>query len=148
MALARRQCLANFVANDMPTGATHLVMIDEDMVPDGRSDGILTEPGDLVFCGFHGRCGRMGHYGNGDFGAAMCRISERVATAIQADSAFDLEMTADRLAIETCECRVFARQASKFGYRATMVGVVGHLVEMVAWPVGPGGCELNWPAGA
>jgi hypothetical protein len=148
--LARRQSLANFIHKDMPAGYTHLVQIDEDMVPVGGTDNILTAPGDLVYCGYRGKRGRRGHYGDGDFGCGCSRISAYLASLLNVATSFDFELDAARTAVVACECDVFRRQAEGLGFASMMVGVVGHLVEMIAVPVFGGGDEiqLRWPAGA
>jgi len=147
--LARRQCLANFLRVDVPAGYTHLVQIDEDMVPVETTDSILTAPGDLIYCGYRGKRGRRGHYGDGDFGCGFCRISADLASRLDLAASFDFRFTEDRLAVMRCECDVFADQAGILGYDPIMVGVVGHLVEMIAVPTGPGDeIQFRWPAGA
>jgi hypothetical protein len=148
--LARRQSLANFLRDDVPAGYTHLVQIDEDMVPVGATDAILTATGDLVYCGYRGQRGRRGHYGDGDFGCGCSRISADLAGKVNVATSFDFALDADRLAVVACECDVFRRQAESLGYASRMVGVVGHLVEMVAVPEA-GAMDLlslRWPAGA
>jgi len=150
--LARRQCLANFLRSDVPAGYTHLVQIDEDMVPVESSERILTEPGDLVYCGYRGRHGQKGHYGDNDFGCGCCRISAALAEAVRPDMALSFRFILDEAGtgVAACECDVFRRLAGALGYTSRMVGVVGHLVEMIAVPT-PDGDEqvrLRWPAGA
>jgi hypothetical protein len=146
--LARRQCLAIFLRNDVPAGYTHLVQIDEDMVPVETTERILTEPGDLVFCGYRGRHGQRGHWGDGDFGCGCCRISAELAGKLDLACAFDFRLSDDRLAVLACECDTFAHEALRVGCRPRMVGVVGHLVEMVAIPIEGDKVRLEWPAGA
>ena len=147
--LARRQSLANFLLNDVPAGHTHLVQLDEDMVPVETTERILTEPGDLVFCGYRGRHGQRGHYGDGDFGCGCSRISAELASKVDLAESFDFGLSPDRLAVAQCECDTFRLQAERVGYASRMVGVVGHLVEMIAVPEGDDGkVTLRWPAGA
>ena len=148
--LARRQSLANFLRNDVPAGYTHLVQIDEDMVPVETTDRILTAPGDLVYCGYRGQRGRRGHYGDGDFGCGCSRISADLAGKVDVATSFDFGLSPDRLAVIRCECDMFRRQAKELGFSSLMVGVVGHLVDMVAVPMEGGKDKVNlrWPAGA
>jgi hypothetical protein len=147
--LARRQCLANFLRVDVPAGYTHLVQIDEDMVPVESTNAILTAPGDLVYCGYRGKRGRRGHYGDGDFGCGCSRISADLAAKVDPAASFDFDLDPDRLEVVGCECDGFRRQAEAMGYESRMVGVVGHLVEMIAVPAGGGDeVRLRWPAGA
>jgi len=148
--LARRQCLANFLRNDVPAGYTHLVQIDEDMVPVETTERIVTEPGDLVYCGYRGRRGRRGHYGDGDFGCGCCRISAELAAAVPVASSFRFIHNEEGTEVVACECDVFRRAAEAAGYRSRMVGVAGHLMEMVAVPADDGSDKvtLRWQAGA
>jgi len=146
--LARRQCLASFIRNDVPEGYTHLVQIDEDMVPVATTDAILMTPGDLAYCGYRGRCGKHGHYGDGDFGCGCSRISADLAGRIDGSSCFHFVFNADRTAVVECECQTFRRHAEALGYQSKMVGIIGHLVDMVLVP-GPEGTTIKrWPAGA
>lgn len=148
--LARRQSLANFLRDDVPAGCTHLVQIDEDMVPVETTDNILTAPGDLVYCGYRGKRGRRGHYGDGDFGCGFSRISADLAGKMHVPASFNFVFNADSTAVVGCECEVFRRHAQLLGISSLMVGVVGHLVEMVAVPMegGKDNVNLRWPAGA
>jgi hypothetical protein len=148
--LARRQSLANFLRDDVPAGCTHLVQIDEDMVPVETTELILTAPGDLAYCGYRGQRGRRGHYGDGDFGCGCSRISADLAGKVNVATSFDFALDAARTAVVGCECEVFRRHAQLLGFSSLMVGVVGHLVEMVAVPMegGKDNVNLRWPAGA
>ncbi len=143
---ARRQSLAHFTAVDVPAGATHLIMLDDDMVPVVTTERILSAGGDLAYCGYAGRGGRPGHYGDDDFGCACCRISAELAGRIDVATSFEFRFDATRCQVEQCECRVFADQASALGYESKMVGVVGHCVEIVIVPTDKGVVQ-RWPAG-
>jgi hypothetical protein len=132
--LARRQSLANFIAKDVPAGYTHLVQLDDDLVPVPTTEHILVEPGDLVYCGIAGRSGKWGHYGDGDFGAACCRISAKLAADLEVATRFDYGFNADRTEMVRCECQVFNDQARRLGYTSRMVGAVGHCVPMTVFP--------------
>jgi len=143
---ARRQSLANFIQNDVPAGYTHLIQFDDDMVPVATTEHILVEPGDLVYCGYAGRAGKHGHYGDGDFGCGCCRISAELAGKIDVATSFDFGFNADRTEVTRCECRVFNDQARRLGYQSKMVGVVGHCVNIVIVPTDKGVIQ-RWPAG-
>ena len=147
IALARRQSLANFLRNDVPAGFTHLMMLDDDLVPvAGSTEHILLVPGDLVYCGIAGRGGKGGHYGDGDFGAACCRISAKLAGEIDVATSFDFGFNADRTEMVNCECQTFREQAERLGYESKMVGVVGHCVNIVIVPTDKSIIQ-RWPAG-
>jgi len=144
--LARRQCLANFLRNDVPVGYTHLVQIDEDMIPVETTDHVLTEPGDLIYCGYRGKCGRRGHHGNNDFGCGCSRISADLAAKVDLATSFNFGFNADCTEVTQCECQVFAEQARSLGYQSRMVGVVGHCVNIVVVPTETGSIQ-RWPLG-
>lgn len=143
---ARRQSLAHFLAVDVPAGATHLVMLDDDMVPVPTTERILTADGDLAYCGYAGRGGRPGHYGDDDFGCACCRISAELACKIDIPTSFDFGFDATRTSVLKCECQVFRDQARRLGYESRMVGVIGHCVNIVIVPTDNGVIQ-RWPVG-
>ena len=141
---ARRASLANFIENDVPAGATHLLMLDDDMVPVPGTERILTEPGDLVYCGYVNRSGRGRHYGHGDLGCACLRISDKLAASIPIATSFEFVFNASRTEVEKCECRNFRDQARDLGYESKMIGTIGHCVNMVVVPTETG-AEQRWP---
>jgi len=143
---ARRQSLANFIRSDVPAGYTHLIQFDDDMVPVPTTEHILVVPGDLVYCGYAGRAGKHGHYGDGDFGCGCCRISAKLASQIDVATSFDFGFNADRTEVTRCECQVFNDQARRLGYESRMVGVVGHCVNIVIVPTDKGVIQ-RWPGG-
>lgn len=143
---ARRQSLAHFISRDIPAGATHLIMLDDDMVPVPATEHILVEPGDLAYCGYAGRGGRPRHYGDGDFGCACCRISADLAGRINVATSFDFGFDASRTGVTRCECQTFRDQAVALGFEPKMVGVVGHCVNIVIVPTDKGVIQ-RWPAG-
>ena len=102
--------------------------------PDGQcgTDAILTERGDILYCGFVGAEGIRGHYGDSDFGAACCRISREVLESIPPPW-FRFPTNAAVTVRTSCECAHFrARAKSRWPIR--MVGIVGHLQPMVLVP--------------
>ena len=143
---ARRQSLANFIRNDIPAGTTHLIQFDDDMVPVPTTEHILVAPGDLAYCGYAGRAGKHGHYGDGDFGCGCCRVSAELAVKLDVATSFDFGFNADRTKVTRCECQVFRDQARRLGYESQMVGVVGHCVNIVIVPTDKGTIQ-RWPAG-
>ena len=135
--VARNQTVNRFLAEDREFN--HLLMIDADMVPlpdqpDGQrgTDAIFTEPGDILYCGFVGAEGIRGHYGDGDFGAACCRISRKVLESLPPPW-FRFPTNAAGTVRTSCECAYFrARAVRRWSIR--MVGIVGHLQMMVLVP--------------
>lgn len=143
---ARRQSLANFIANDVPRGYTHLIQLDDDMVPVATTEHILVVPGDLVYCGYAGRGGRHGHHGDGDFGCGCCRISAELAGQINVAISFNFGFDETKTRVLNCECQTFRDQAVALGYEPKMVGVIGHCVNVVIVPT-DNGVLHRWPAG-
>lgn len=113
--------------------AEHLCMIDADMFPLPESLGILVAPGDLVYCGYSARHGCVAHYGDGDLGMGCMRMSRAVLEKIEPPW-FNFEFNARGVAVLKCECRVFLEKAKAAGFDSAMVGVMGHIMPMVARP--------------
>jgi len=147
--VARNQTVNRFLAEDRQFD--HLLMIDADMVPladqpDGQrgTDAILTEPGDILYCGFVGAEGIRGHYGDADFGAACCRISRAVLESLSPPW-FRFPSNAAGTVRTGCECTYF-RARAKSRWPVCMVGIVGHLQPMVLIPT-PNGPRVLSPCG-
>jgi len=146
--LAREQAANRFLAEDVPAGRTHLLMIDGDMVPLAATERtlgtppILTAPGEMVYCGFVGREGQAGHWGEDDFGLACCRMSERVLKAV-GKPWFPVAIAEDRYV--GCECLALFARAIREGIRVAMVGTIGHLQQVVLYPDRAGHMASVWP---
>lgn len=132
--VARNQNVTRFLREDVPAGRTHLLMIDGDMVPlkppydlgQGRTDAILKEEGDLLWCGYAGHQGRPGHSGDRDPGCGCLRVSADLLKRIPPpwfSTLYNGELTR-RLG---CECAHFHRLAVQAGAeKPRQVGVIGH----------------------
>lgn len=137
--VARNQTVNRFLLED--GGFDHLLMVDADMVPladpldDGRrgTEALLTESGDVLYCGFAGAEGVRGHYGDGDFGAACCRLSRRALESI-APPWFRFPTNSSGTVRTACECAQFAARIRGGPFAPRMAGVVGHLQPMVLVP--------------
>jgi hypothetical protein len=147
LCMARRQCVENFLSNDVPAGYTHLIQMDDDCVPLDTTDNILTAEGDLVYCSQPGRNGHRGHWGDGDFGCGCCRISAELAAKVGVAASFDLGLNPSRTKMVKCECHVFRDRARELGYESKMVGDVGHYVEVVIAFDPYGKVIQRWPKG-
>jgi hypothetical protein len=139
--VARNQTVNRFLAEDRQFD--HLLIIDADMVPladqpDGQrgTNAIFTEPGDILYCGFVGAGGIRGHFGDGDFGAACCRISRKVLEAMPPPW-FRFPTNAAGTVRTGCECAYF-RARAKLRWPIRMVGIMGHLQPMVLVPTPTG----------
>jgi len=86
---------------------------------------ILTAPGDIIYCGFVGAEGIRGHYADGDFGDAFCRISRKVLEAMPPPW-FRFPTNATGTVRTSCECAWFHACAKPI-WPIRMVGIVGHL---------------------
>ena len=137
---ARNQELNRFLAEDVPGGATDLLMLDADIVPvpaelaDGQpTDAVLTEPGDVLYCGYTGRDCTTRHCGDDDLGCGCLRISATCAAAV-AKPAF--AFPEDVLATHRtgCECAWFRRRCIEAGFAPRMVGLAGHRQEAIFIP--------------
>ncbi|HUU91636.1 MAG TPA: hypothetical protein VM238_10535 [Phycisphaerae bacterium] len=146
--LAREQVCNRFLEEDAPAGRTHLLMIDGDMVPLAASDRtagtapILTADGEMIYCGFVGREGMAGHWGDDDFGMACCRLSADVLRGV-AKPWFPLSIDGDRHV--GCECLAFFARAVQAGVASRMAGSVGHLQHIVLFPDRQGRVASTWP---
>ena len=173
--VARNQVVNRFLAED--TGKEHLVMVDSALVPisaqaaqldqgascgDGPASGragetvrVLTEPGDVVYCGYFGRYGTAGHYLN--FGCGCFRASRPVYEAMSPpwfDFGYDATLTRKTM----CECVCFANRLSALSLAPAcqgeakrspvvplQVGIVGRLTELVLTPTGHGRMRIVSP---
>jgi hypothetical protein len=138
--VARNQSITRFLREDVPKGKTHLLMLDHDMVPlpDQTTDAILTEPGDMLYCGFVGRAASHGHKGQGDFGFACCRLSAGLLEKVGYPWSRDRVDGGRRT---QCECAFFRWRAATIGESPRMVGIVGHEQTCILLPTDT---ELGW----
>jgi len=160
--VARNQVVYRFLTED--TGKQHLVMIDAPLVPiAGQTVHVLTEPGEVVYCGYYGRYGTAGHCL--DFGCGCFRASRRVYEALPPpwfDFGYDETLTRKT----QCECARFAQRLSMLslghasparreespdgaaGARPVVplqVGIIGRLTELILIPTGRGRMRIVSP---
>ena len=129
--VARNQVVNRFLAED--TMKQHLVMIDAPLVPiQDQTVRVLTEPGEVVYCGYVGRYGTPGHCGT--FGCGCFRASRRVYEAAPPPW-FDFGYDATLTQKTECECQRFARRLAE---PPRQVGIVGRLSEMILVPCADG----------
>jgi len=135
-----------FLDKTVRFGVRNLCLLDRDMYPLRETEAILTAPGDLVYCGYTSQKGCLAHYGDKDLGAGCMRVSTKVLRAIKPPW-FEFEYNKKGTAITLCECRYFLRKAEAAGFQSKMVGVVGHLSEMVVRPdpEDPTKIQVKWP---
>lgn len=134
--VSRNQNATRFLSE---SAGESLVMIDGDMIPDGRA--IFDEPGELLWQGYVGHQGTAGHVDQ--FGCGVCRISRKMLKAVPQPwfaTRYNAEMTR-RL---SCECSTFAAKVIAAGFEPTRCGIAGHqqggdagpvlYPDRVAWP--------------
>ncbi len=133
--VARNQVVHRFLAED--TDKEHLVMIDAPLVPiAGQTSRVLTEPGEVVYCGYFGRYGTAGHYAS--FGCGCFRASRRVYEALPPpwfDFGYDETLTRKT----QCECRRFEKRVVEITLDGLSVvpirvGIIGRLTPMLLVP--------------
>ena len=129
--LARNQNITRFLREDCPRGFTHLLTIDNDMIPIRETRHILRGEDELAYCGYVGRHGSKGHYGNDDFGCACARYSVAVLKTLSPVWFKTTERNGVRI---ECECTYFANHAKLHGYKSKMVGLIGHEQKCILIP--------------
>jgi hypothetical protein len=140
---ARNQGIRRFLKEDVPNGFTHFMSIDADMVPVDETDAILTEPGELLYCGYVDREGSRGHVGNGDFGAACFRASADLLAKMPDPWFRAIEQDGRRV---SCECQWFQNLASRANVKPRMVGIIGHQQTCILLPAETDlGWGILWP---
>jgi len=168
--VARNQVVHRFLTED--TAKQHLVMIDAALVPIAGQTGtgpdlgtarVLTEPGEVVYCGYYGRYGTAGHHL--DFGCGCFRASRRVYEAMPPpwfDFGYDRTLTQKT----ECECARFAQRLSSLSLPPAsglaepggvdgpagshpvvprQVGIIGRLTELIVVPSGRGRMRIVSP---
>ena len=108
----------------------------------GETIRVLTESGEVVYCGYIGRYGTPGHYGN--FGCGCFHTSRRVYESMPPpwfDFGYDETLTEKR----QCECARFAGRLQAAGVEPIQVGVVGRRTELVLIPSGRGRMRIVSP---
>lgn len=143
--VARNQSITRFLREDVPSGKTHLLMFDHDMVPLPQSEAILTEPGEMLYCGFVGKEASHAHYDDGDFGWACSRISAELLGKVGYPWSQDIIKDGRRI---ECECNFFRKKAIAAGESSRMVGIVGHEQTgiIVPNPAAKHGWSIMWPS--
>lgn len=136
---SRNLAIYQFLDRDIDHGKTALMMFDHDTVPLPETEPLLTEPGGVVWCGVIGRRGNGGHFYEGDFGPAACRLNV-AAMEMVGMPAFKPTFDDEYLNRTACGCAHFRKRLDECGIVPKRVGVAGHLQG------GAGGAVLT-PAG-
>jgi hypothetical protein len=144
--VARNHNVTRFIKEDIPRGKNFLVMVNADTVPVMETNEIISREGDFIYCGDRADSGAPGHYGDGDFGPACCRLSANMLLEMQAPL-FKLPINENRTVRSGCECVAFRKQAQALGYEPKMVGIVGNLCQCIIFPKPESktGFSLVWP---
>jgi len=129
--LARNQIVNQFLREDVSRGKTHLLGIDDDMIPIRETRHILRGNEEFAYCGYCGRHGSRGHIGDGDFGAACFRVSAHLLRHLIKPYWKTTSVNDARI---ECECEYFRKRAEAKGFTAKMVGIIGHRQNCVLVP--------------
>ena len=142
--LVRNQAVTRFLREDTARGKRYLLSINGDHVPIADTQGILREPGDVVWCGDVGHWGSKGHFGRDTFGCGCFRASAEVLAKMRMPwfSTVTNSCTSGKTWEELqanapdksppgtrrieCECNWFARHLHKIGVKPRMVGIIGN----------------------
>lgn len=131
LACERNASVEQFLRSPMKLG--NLCLLDRDKYPVAETEAILKVPGDLVYCGYVNRKRGCFHFGDGDLGAGCMRVSRKVLLAMKPPW-FEFEYNDRGTAVTRCECGNFLKKAKAVNFDSKMVGVIGHLIPMVARP--------------
>lgn len=132
IAAARNQTVNDYLSR--AEGFEYLLTIDADMVPLRESAAILRrDAGPLIYCGYCGRDGSPGHFGDGNLGAGFMRV-HRTVFEKASKPWFLMSYNKEHDVKEECECLWFNRRALIAGYTSQMVGIVGHRQSAILVP--------------
>jgi hypothetical protein len=130
IAVGRNQNVMRFLAEDVPQGFTHLLMLDDDMVPVEETTPILTSEEPLIYCAYPNSRGGIDHYGDDTLCCGCIRISAEALKKIPSPW-FKTGHNADLTKYMGCDCNHMARIAAESEIKPKMVGYIGHMQRMV-----------------
>jgi len=134
---AKNMAVAKFLAN---SDRQYLLVIDNDMIPDEKSQETLISDAPIASARHWGRWGGFVHnHRDGHVGMGFTKIRRDVLEAVGPDP-FTVVHEKD------CECMAFCDKAIACGYWPLEVGFVGHQVPSVVMPDGQGGVVVRAPA--
>ena len=131
--IARNREVVDFLAMS-PDDEAMLFLLDADIAPgpDHGLDKMLTEPGELIYCGHPARSLRCGHFGDGNLATGCMRATRRLLKEISAPW-FINELNVQGTSVAQCSCNRFARLArDRAGVNSRMVGKVYHITKVLA----------------
>jgi len=129
--LARNQTINRFMREAVPKGATHLLMIDNDMVPIIDTNKIISYTGDLGYCEYAGHGGSRGHRAR--FGAACFKVSAELLGRMSPPY-FSVGVNDNCDMLNACECTWFEQNAIQAGATPDQAGIIGHEMNAVFFP--------------
>ena len=135
--VARNQNIRKFLEDDVPRGKEYLLSINDDMVPVRETAAILSDDGEVVYCGNVGHNGTRDHFGDGQFSSACFRLSARLLQSMEPPW-FRVGHSGDVLRRTYCDCFFFKDRLDAAGIVPRMVGIVGHAVRCILLPDGDG----------
>ena len=131
--IARNREVVDFLVNSADDESM-LFLLDADIAPgpDHGLDSMLTEPGELIYCGHPARSLQCGHFGNGNLATGCMRATRRLLKEIGSPW-FVNELNAQGTSVTQCSCNRFARLArDPGGISSRMVGKVYHITKVLA----------------
>jgi len=131
--IARNREVVDFLAGSA-NDESMLFLLDADIAP-GPDHGLghmLTEPGELIYCGHPARSLQCGHFGDGNLATGCMRVTRRLLREVGSPW-FVNELDAQGTSVAQCSCNRFTRLArGRGGVRSRMVGKVYHITKVLA----------------
>ena len=131
--IARNRKVVDFLASTADDESM-LFLLDADIAPgpDHGLDNMLTEPGELIYCGHPARSLQCGHFGDGNLATGCMRATRRLLQEV-GPPWFVNELNARGTSVSQCSCNRFARFAKdRAGVTSRMVGKVYHITKVLA----------------
>jgi len=131
--IARNREVVDFLAGS-EDDESMLFLLDADIAPGpGHGlDDMLTEPGELIYCGHPARSLQCGHFGDGNLATGCVRVTRRLLREV-GPPWFINELNAHGTSVAQCSCNRFARLAREWaGVNSRMVGNVYHITKVLA----------------
>ena len=131
--IARNREVVDFLGSSADDEAM-LFLLDADIAPgpDHGLDNMLTEPGELIYCGHPARSLRCGHFGDGNLATGCMRATRRLLREIGSPW-FVNELNPQGTSVAQCSCNRFARLARERGsINSRTVGKVYHITRVLA----------------
>lgn len=122
---------------------THLMLVDDDIVPTPDTDAILAVDSHACYCGTVGPGATYGHNRDNDWNEACCRMSDTLLKRLQYPYFKAIYDNGRRV---MCDGGTFLKQARILGVHPNRVGTAGHLQTCILLPSDNKlGWAIAWP---